>query len=117
MKYLKKRRIGLKNSRTPASSTPDPLEGMANMFDLGVVLIVGLLLSLFSVYHLQGLFSETSTMTILKQDEKTHELEIITKEGKKVSIKKVSKEKVQGKGERLGVAYKLNDGSMVYVPE
>ncbi len=33
------------------------------------------------------------------------------------SIKKVSKEKVQGKGERLGVAYKLNDGSMVYVPE
>ncbi len=30
---------------------------------------------------------------------------------------KVSKTKATGKGERLGIAYRLENGSMVYVPE
>ena len=36
---------------------------------------------------------------------------------KKIKALKVSKEKAEGRGERLGTAYRLEDGTMVYVPE
>jgi hypothetical protein len=48
---------------------------------------------------------------------KSGELEIITKKGTQVKTRKVSKTKATGKGERLGIAYRLEDGSTVYVPE
>jgi len=48
---------------------------------------------------------------------KNAELEIITKQCKKVESIMVTKKKVQGRGKRLGIAYKLEDGTMVYVPE
>ena len=44
-------------------------------------------------------------------------MEIITKQGKKIKAVRMTKETVQGKGQRLGIAYQLEDGSMVYVPE
>jgi len=44
-------------------------------------------------------------------------MEIITKKVKKITAVKVSKHKAEGRGERLGVAYKLENGSMVYVPD
>ncbi|MBW2119584.1 MAG: DUF2149 domain-containing protein, partial [Deltaproteobacteria bacterium] len=45
------------------------------------------------------------------------QMEIITKKGKKIKAIKVTKEKALGRGVRLGMAYRLEDGSMVYVPE
>ena len=94
----------------------DPMTGVANLFDIGLVFIVGLLMTLFSAYHLQDLFDQTSEMTIMKRHQ-TGEMEIITKKGTKVKAMKVSKSKASGKGERLGIAYRLEDGTMVYVPE
>ena len=44
-------------------------------------------------------------------------MEIITKKGNKIKAMKVTKQKAEGRGERLGIAYKLEDGTMVYVPE
>jgi hypothetical protein len=44
-------------------------------------------------------------------------MEIITKKGEKIKAVKVSRQKATGRGERLGIAYKLENGSMVYVPE
>jgi hypothetical protein len=93
------------------------MTGVANLFDIGLVFIVGLIMALFSVYHLQDLFSESSSLTIVKQNARNQEMEIITKEGKKVTAMKVTKDTVQGRGQRLGIAYKLEDGTMVYVPE
>jgi hypothetical protein len=118
MKYFKKRRIknvgrGFDN---PAFRDDDPMTGVANLFDIGLVFIVGLLMTLFSAYHLQDLFDQTSEMTIMKQHQ-SGEMEIITKKGTKIKAMKVSKTKAAGKGERLGIAYRLEDGTMVYVPE
>lgn len=110
MKYLKKR------SGIHALSDNDPLAGMANLFDIGLVFIVGLIITLFTAYHLQDLFSENSEITIMKKN-KNNELEIITKKGSKIKAVKVTKKKVEGRGERLGIAYRLEDGSMVYVPD
>ena len=93
------------------------MTGVANLFDIGLVFIVGLIIALFSIYHLKDLFSETSSFTIVKQSHQNQEMEIITKEGKKIKAMRVTRDKVHGRGQRLGIAYKLEDGSMVYVPE
>lgn len=111
MKYLRHRQ-----NRGTGLSDNDPLSGVANLFDLGLVFIVGLLLALFATYHLEDLLEEKSQVTITKQSA-NGELEIITKKGKKIEAMKVSKQKAKGRGERLGTAYRLADGSMVYVPE
>lgn len=94
----------------------DPLHGVANLFDLGLVFIVGLMLALFGVFHLEDLLKPDSTLTITKQSA-SGELEIITKKGKKIEAVKVTPKQTSGRGERLGIAYRLDDGSMVYVPE
>lgn len=118
MKYFKRRRSRLRSrgGMDQTAAENDPLTGVANLFDIGLVFIVGLIVTIFSAYHLQDLLSENSEMTILKMS-KNQEMEIITKKGNKIKAMKVSKQKAKGRGERLGVAYKLEDGSMVYVPE
>ena len=115
MKYFQKKRNNpLLNYNN--KDDEDPMGGVANLFDIGLVFIVGLIVTLFSAYHLQDLFSEKSNFTIMKQDE-AGRMEIITKKGKKIKAIKITKDKAKGMGQRLGVAYKLADGSMVYVPE
>ncbi len=114
MKYFRKRRLSGQNKSagTQAFADNDPLTGLANLFDIGLVFIVGLLLTLFSAYRLNDLFDQNSDMTIMKQ-KSDGEMEIITKKGTKVTAMKVSR----GRGERLGTAYRLQDGSVVYVPD
>lgn len=112
MKYFKKKR-GLS---TGDLGDNDPMSGVANLFDIGLVFIVALIVTLFSVYRLEDLFNEKSELTIMKKSE-NGEMEIITKKGKKIKAIKVSKDKANGRGEKLGIAYRLEDGSMVYVPE
>lgn len=103
-------------NRGPGLSDNDPLTGVANLFDLGLVFIVGLLVSLFGAYHLEDLLKQDSEVTITKQSS-NGQLEIITKQGKKIEAVRVTKEAAKGKGQRLGIAYRLQDGSLVYVPE
>ena len=40
----------------------------------------------------------------------------MTKKGKEIKVSKVTDQKLAGRGERLGTAYKLPDGKVVYVP-
>lgn len=94
----------------------NPMTGVANLFDLGLVFMVGLLLALLGALGLDDLLRENSTMTITRQSN-SGEMEIIVKQGKKVESMKVTTEKSQGRGKRLGVAYQLDDGSFIYVPE
>jgi len=112
MRYLKKRR----HLDIDDFEGEDPLTGLANLFDLGLVFIVGLLLMLFATYHLQDLFTEKSEITIMKKLN-NGEIEIITKKARKIKAMRVTKQKAKGKGHRLGVAYKLENGTMVYVPD
>jgi hypothetical protein len=111
MKYL------LRNAnRGTGLSDNDPMSGVANLFDVGLVFIVGLIIALFGSYHLDDLLKEDSQVTITKQSA-TGEMEIIIKDGKKIEAMKVSPEQAKGRGQRLGTAYRLENGSMVYVPE
>ncbi len=118
MRYFRKRRIKKagKAFGDQAFSDDDPMTGVANLFDIGLVFIVGLLITLFSAYRLQDLFDRTSEMTIMKQNA-SGEMEVIIKQGTQIKATKVTRETASGMGNRLGVAYRLKDGSMVYVPD
>ena len=45
------------------------------------------------------------------------DMEIVTRDGKKIERFRADGGNGKGQGVRAGVAYRLEDGSMVYVPE
>lgn len=104
--------VGMSRGR----GTSDPLSAVANLLDLFLVFIVALLVSLFSAYHLEDLLSPDSRMTVMTQSAEG-EITIVTKQAKKIEAVKITKSQAEGQGVRLGVAYRLEDGSMVYLPD
>jgi hypothetical protein len=54
-------------------------------------------------------------ITIIRNEGKSN-MEIITKEGHKVTKFKASGASGEGNGEKAGTAYRMKDGTMVYVP-
>jgi hypothetical protein len=94
----------------------DPLAGIANLFDVSVVFIVGLMITLFSIYRMGDLVDADSEATLVKTNA-AGQREIIVKKGTRVTAYKVTGETLQGDGERLGTAYRLANGQIIYVPE
>ena len=94
----------------------DPLAGIANLFDVSVVFIVGLMMTLFSVYRIGDLVDSKSEVTMVKTNAQG-EREIIVKKGTTITAYKVSGTTATGDGERLGTAYRLANGQIIYVPE
>lgn len=94
----------------------DPLAGVANLFDASIVFAVGLMVALIQAFSLTQLLNPNSEFTIVTKNA-SGEMEIIEKTKREVKVKKVTREKKAGPGTRLGVAYQLPDGSVVYVPE
>lgn len=94
----------------------DPISGVANLFDISVVLIVAMILALMSALNVLELLDPSTEMTLTKKN-RAGEMEIITKKGSEIKIKKISPEEASGQGERLGTAYQLEDGQVIYIPE
>ena len=94
----------------------DPLNAVANLVDVFLVFIVGLLISFLSAYHLEDLLDKESNVTVMKQSP-TGEVTLISKKGTKIEAVKITRSEAEGRGVRLGVAYQLEDGSMVYLPD
>jgi hypothetical protein len=94
----------------------DPLSGIANLFDVSVVFIVGLIIALFGAFRLPELLDPTSAMTLVKTNAQG-QTEILIKKGTKLEAYKVAEQDGAGKGRRLGTAYQLSNGEMIYVPE
>jgi hypothetical protein len=94
----------------------DPLSGIANLFDVSVVFIVGLMITLFSVYRLGDLVDSKTEVTMVKTNAQG-EREIIVKKGTEITAYKVTGKTATGDGERLGTAYRLANGQIIYVPE
>ncbi len=94
----------------------DPLAGVVNIFDVSVVFIVGLMIALFSVYRIGDLIDPNSEVTLVKTNEDGLR-EIIVKRGTEIEAYELTGETLGGDGERLGTAYRLADGQIVYVPD
>lgn len=112
MSFLKRRR------RFDKYDEPleDPISGVANLFDASVAFIVSMMIALFMAYNMLDLVNPKSEVTITKKNA-DGEMEIITKSGKEIKVQKVTDKKLSGEGIRLGTAYQLKDGRVVYVPE
>jgi hypothetical protein len=100
------------HARRRGDRAGDPLEGLVNLFDLGIVLAVAFLLAALASLKLSSvLTSEDVTVTKRTPGQET----VIVKKGDHVRTIHLSKQKVVGTGERIGQAYRLADGRVVIV--
>lgn len=91
----------------------NPANSMINLVDVFLVLIAALLIAI-AQNPLNPFTAEN--VTVIKnagQDD----MEMIVKKGEKIEKYEASGEIGGGQGTKAGVAYKMADGSMVYVPE
>ncbi len=94
----------------------DPISGVANLFDASVVFIVSMMIALFMAYNMLDLLDPKAEVTITKKTV-DGKIEIITKKGREIKAKRVTDKRLTGEGTRLGTAYQLKDGRVIYVPE
>lgn len=92
------------------------MSGVANLFDLSIVLIVALLFALISAFQMMELFDPESEVTYTKRSP-DGEIQVITKKGTEIKVERVTPDDAAGKGVRLGTAYQLENGQVIYVPE
>jgi hypothetical protein len=100
-------------ARSREDRAGDPLDGLVNLFDLGIVLSVAFLLAALSSLDLTG------ALTGEKQpNQNTAPTDsVVTKknqEAKEIQIQ--PDEKVVGRGKAVGTVYELNDGRTIVVP-
>ncbi|MCD4812449.1 DUF2149 domain-containing protein [bacterium] len=93
----------------------DPLEGMANLFDLAMIFAVALMVAMVTFFKVPELLRQEE-FTMIKNAGKEN-MEIIVKKGKQITSYKGSQESGEGKGRKIGIAYELEDGQIIYVPE
>ena len=91
----------------------NPILSAVNLVDVFLVIIAALLISI-AQNPLNPFTSEN--VTVIKNAGKK-DMEVIVKKGKKIDKYKSEGKIGEGEGTKAGVAYKLKDGSMVYVPE
>lgn len=94
----------------------DPLSVIVNLFDVAMVFAVALTVAMVMHMNMTEVFTQED-YTIVKNPGKEN-MEIITKEGNKINKYTPSDEQSSGsKGRRVGVAYELKNGEIIYVPE
>ena len=91
----------------------DPLGGLVNLFDLGVVLAVAFLLAALSSLKLTDLITRND-VTVVRSGPRDQT--VIVKRGNRVQTLRLDPDKqVVGRGSRVGSVYRLADGRLVYV--
>lgn len=96
----------------------DPLGGVVNLFDASMVLVVALILALAGSASLAEVAARMSTKDItIVTNPGQPDMEMIVKRGERIERLRSSEERGVGRGQRLGVAYRLESGEVIYVPE
>jgi len=93
----------------------DPLGSVANLFDVAMVFAVALMLALVVRFPALDLLS-ADNLTVVKNAGQPN-MEIIVRRGKRLTRYRMTRETLGGEGERLGTAYRLKTGEVVYVPD
>ncbi|MDR1180985.1 MAG: DUF2149 domain-containing protein [Bacteroidales bacterium] len=95
----------------------DPMSLVSNLFDIAMVFAVALMVALVTKFNMTEVFSQED-YTIVKNPG-TEKMEIITKKGEKITKYAASEEQksTKQKGRKVGIAYELENGEIIYVPE
>jgi hypothetical protein len=90
----------------------DPLDGLVNLFDLGIVLALAFLLAALASLELSDLLTRDD-VTVVRRSAGSET--VIVKEGQKTRTIQLDGRKVVGQGRRIGSVYRLEDGRTVFV--
>jgi hypothetical protein len=101
-----------RRARTRPDRGGDPLDGLVNLFDLGIVLALAFLLAALSSLELSGLLTEED-VTVVRRSAGTET--VIVKDGDQTRTIKLEGRRVVGQGKRIGSVFQLDDGRTVYV--
>jgi hypothetical protein len=96
----------------------DPLSVVVNLFDVAMVFAVALMVAMVMHLNMGEIFTEED-FTVVKNPGKDN-MEIITREGNKINRYTPSagqSAESKSKGRRVGIAYELENGEIIYVPE
>lgn len=104
-------------SRFSKEEDTDPLSVIVNLFDVAMVFAVALMVAMVMHMNMTEVFTQED-YTIVKNPGKDN-MEIITKEGNKINKYTPSQDQSssQKKGKKVGIAYELENGEIIYVPE
>ena len=91
----------------------NPMLSVVNLLDVFLVIIAALMIAI--AQNPMNPFNSETVTVIKNAGEKN--MEIIIKDGVEVKKYQSSGEIGSGQGSKAGVAYKMNDGSMIYIPE
>lgn len=94
----------------------DPAAGLLNLVDVWLVFAVSLSMALMTYYRLPELAATQADVTTVENAGQSN-MEIIHKRGREIESLKMTGNKIGGEGEKLGTAYRLPSGKVVYVPE
>lgn len=104
--------MALKLLHEPESD--DPILSVVNLIDIFLVIIAALLITV-AQNPLMNPFAAQNVTVITDPGQPS--MQVLVKQGHKVERYQASGQIGSGDGEKAGVAYRLKDGSMVYVPE
>ncbi|ATA89122.1 DUF2149 domain-containing protein [Capnocytophaga stomatis] len=95
----------------------DPLSVIVNLFDVAMVFAVALMVAMVMNMNMTEMFTNED-FTIVKNPGKDN-MEIITKEGKKINkyVPSNTNGDSQKRGKRIGTAYQLENGDIIYLPD
>lgn len=96
----------------------DPLAVLTNLFDIAMVFAVALMVALVTRFNMPEMFSQED-FTMVKNPG-TEQMEIITKKGDKIEKYTPSEQSDSdnsSRGRRVGAAYELENGEIIYIPE
>ena len=93
----------------------DPISGLVNLFDAAMVFAVALMVA-FAIQSRMTEFLTSEDATFVKNAGKEN-MEIIVKKKNKITRYKSEKSTGSGRGRRVGIAYQLESGEVIYVPE
>lgn len=94
------------------------MSSVGNLFDVAMVFAVALMVALVTRYNMTEMFSKED-FTMVKNPGKEN-MEIISKKGQKIERYTPFKDQSNTdgtKGRKVGIAYELDNGEIIYVPE
>jgi hypothetical protein len=97
-------------ARSREDRAGDPLDGLVNLFDLGIVLSVAFLLAALSSLHLGGTLTKHGLRANAAK-------EILIQKGQSVAPLPTRGKRTIGRGVQTGVVYRLTNGQLVYVQQ
>ena len=106
----------IRKTRKWDATDEDPTAGLVNLFDIWMVFALALLLALVEAGVVRVAGNQPPAQAAASTND-SQRLEPLASESVKVTTIRVTRDKLAGEGLRLGTAYRLKSGEVVYVPD